>query len=89
VDPLCIEKMALAYLFLAPETQRSTAFTYPSVVHFGLRNGLSVEPWDKERLLRENYITATAFISRDVYLQSGVCLFFSLFPKFLGFVSKR
>ncbi len=46
-------------------------FVYPGVVHFGDVEGVCLDPYDAERLTRENFLTSMALMRRDLYLAVG------------------
>ncbi|UKJ78111.1 glycosyltransferase [Azospirillum brasilense] len=66
LDPTALEKLALA-----AATRPGTAFIYSGVVHFGAIEGVCLDPFDRERLTRENYLAFSCLIRRDVYIAVG------------------
>ncbi|MGR0185173.1 glycosyltransferase [Azospirillum aestuarii] len=66
LDPTALEKLALA-----AAARPDTAFIYSGVVHFGAIEGICLDPFDRERLTRENYLAFSCLIRRDVYITVG------------------
>ena len=66
LDPTALEKLALA-----AAVRPGTAFIYSGVVHFGAIEGICLDPFDRERLTRENYLAFSCLIRRDVYIAVG------------------
>jgi len=66
VDATTLEKLSLMAV-LHPRV----AFFYTGVVHFGSIDAVCIEQFDRKRLLRENFLTVSALIRRDVYLEVG------------------
>jgi glycosyltransferase involved in cell wall biosynthesis len=52
-------------------THPSTAFFYSGVVHFGAVEGVCLDHFDSNRLLKENFLAAACLIRRDVYMEVG------------------
>ena len=46
-------------------------FVYPGVFHFGDVEGICLDPYDAERLTRENFLTSMALMRRDLYIAVG------------------
>jgi len=66
ISPTALEKLVLAAA-LRPDK----AFFYSSVRHFGAIEGVASDPFDAERLKRENFLAMSCLIRRDTYLQVG------------------
>ena len=49
----------------------NVAFFYTGVIHFGSVNGICAVPFDRERLIQENFLTVSCLIRREIYLQLG------------------
>lgn len=73
--PTAIEKLLIKLHYLESQPNNRVAFVYPAVVHFerNPRAPISIEAvqFDKNRLLRENFIPSFALLRRDLYLKVG------------------
>jgi glycosyltransferase involved in cell wall biosynthesis len=66
-----LDKTALEKLVLMAAFHPEHAFYYSGVVHFGDINAVCFDPFDAERLRRENFLTSTCLIRRRMYLALG------------------
>jgi glycosyltransferase involved in cell wall biosynthesis len=66
LDPSALEKMCWT-MAASPEI----AFVYSGVVHFGDFQAVSYDEFDAARLHKENYLTVTCVMRRDVFLELG------------------
>ncbi|KAL3901720.1 MAG: hypothetical protein SGCHY_000398 [Lobulomycetales sp.] len=77
LDKTALEKLALFAMPIVgnPVPHRARGekfgFVYSGTVHFGDKDDIVYSSYSPERLLRENYITATSLVSREIYLQVG------------------
>lgn len=62
---------ALEKLILAAAANPTVSYFYSSVRHFGAINGIASDPFDPERLKRENFLTVSCLIRTAVYLDVG------------------
>lgn len=66
LSPTTLEK-----LILAAATNPAVSYFYSSVRHFGSINGIASDPFDPERLKRENFLTVSCLIRTSAYLDAG------------------
>jgi glycosyltransferase involved in cell wall biosynthesis len=66
LDPTAIEKLGWALV-----TRPDAAFVYSGTVHFGDITAVCYDEFDAARLTRENYLTVTCIIRRDIFLSMG------------------
>ncbi len=66
LDPTALEKLCWA-ITVRPDL----AFVYSGVVHFGDIQAVVYDEFDPERLHKENFLTVTSIMRRDVYLALG------------------
>jgi glycosyltransferase involved in cell wall biosynthesis len=71
IHPLALEKLALAILNLNDHASKHISYVYPGVVHRGTLNATAYDVWNRQRLLKENFLTVTSLIKRDDFLQMG------------------
>ncbi|KAJ3338397.1 hypothetical protein HDU93_009562 [Gonapodya sp. JEL0774] len=85
LDQMALEKLAItvrqrittdtdAYSLPKPKNRRSgyrTSFVYTGVVHFGDHEDTVYAEYSAQRLRKENYLTATAAITKASFLQVG------------------
>jgi glycosyltransferase involved in cell wall biosynthesis len=76
LDPMALEKLLLFGVPLVGSQVKhyhgvNIGFVYSGTIHFGDKKDKTYADYDSLRLRKENFLTSTALISRDLYLQVG------------------